>query len=433
MSGLYQGYAYAYPHKSAYRPFPAPMPLADIWRGENLDRAFLYLHVPFCEMRCGFCNLFTMVGADGDLAERYLQTLDRQAEAVGCALPHLKSARIAFGGGTPTWLSAGQLARVFDLLERHLGARPSQAPTSVETSPSTATPERLVVLAEHGVERISIGVQSFDPAESKAMGRPQRAAEVEMALDSIRANDFPCLNIDLIYGAAVQTPDSWLASLKRGMAWRPEEVFLYPLYVRPLTGLDGKGPPPDTAAWDAHRLALYRLGRDFLRSEGYAQVSMRCFSKAGVGEVGDAYCCQDDAMIGLGPGARSYARRVHYSSRYAVRRAGVKRIIEGYCDQADFSTADYGALLDDAEQRRRFVLQSIFRAEGLDLARFSARFGVEAVDAAPVLRTLLDDGMLERSGDRLIPTASGLEHSDQIGPAFYSEAVSGGMRAFELT
>ena len=142
--------------------------------------------------------------------------------------------------------------------------------------PSTATADRLAVLAARGATRLSIGVQSFVDAEAKAAVRPQRRADVEAALGRIRDARIPVLNIDLIYGIDGQTEETWRHSLDAALAWRPEELYLYPLYVRPLTGLGQLGAGSD-AAWDTQRLRLYRQGRDHLLAHGYEQVSMRMF------------------------------------------------------------------------------------------------------------------------------------------------------------
>ena len=205
------------------------------------------------------------------------------------------------------------------------------------------------------MERISIGVQSFVEAEVAAAGRAQRTADVETALDRIRAAGFPTLNVDLIYGLPGQTVASWRASLRASLRWAPEELYLYPLYVRPLTGLARWG----RQAEDGLRLACYREGRDLLLAEGYEQVSMRMFRRriaaAGGTEEGPVYCCQEDGMVGLGCGARSYTRALHYSTDYAVAASAVREVIADYAarDEATFAFADYGCELDDAEQRRR--------------------------------------------------------------------------------
>lgn len=211
----YHAYVYAYPHKTAYRPLPDRPALRDLWHGERKDALSLYLHIPFCEIRCGFCNLFTRIGAPDGLTGRYLDALERQALAVREALGDdgpVSFANAAFGGGTPTFLTALELERLCDIAERHMGADLRAVPLSVETSPATATADRLAVLAERGATRVSIGVQSFLPDEARAAVRPQRRADVEAALGRIRDARVPVLNIDLIYGIDGQTPATWRTS-----------------------------------------------------------------------------------------------------------------------------------------------------------------------------------------------------------------------------
>jgi oxygen-independent coproporphyrinogen-3 oxidase len=143
----YQSYVYAYPHKTAYRPLDRNGPaLSELWANEPKDALALYLHIPFCEVRCGFCNLFTRIGAPDELTGRYLDALDRQATAVREALGDgspVRFAAAAFGGGTPTFLTAGELERLCDIAEKRMGADLAAVPLSVETSPSTATADRL--------------------------------------------------------------------------------------------------------------------------------------------------------------------------------------------------------------------------------------------------------------------------------------------------
>src|ERR671932_1222479 len=101
----YTSYSYAYPHKPAYRVLDPPVPLQELWAAERRDALFLYLHVPFCEMRCGFCNLFTTVNPKGGLETAYLDALQRQGRQVRASLGQASFARLALGGGTPTYLT----------------------------------------------------------------------------------------------------------------------------------------------------------------------------------------------------------------------------------------------------------------------------------------------------------------------------------------
>ncbi|MFJ9695933.1 STM4012 family radical SAM protein [Kitasatospora sp. NPDC101183] len=430
----YQSYVYAYPHKTAYRPLDDRPSLAGLWSGEPQHALSLYLHIPFCEVRCGFCNLFTRIGSPDGLATAYLDALERQAAAVRSALDEgARFALAAFGGGTPTYLTAGELERLCDIAERGTGADLKAIPLSVEASPATSTADRLEVLAARGTTRLSLGVQSFDDTEARSAVRPQKRAEVEAALGRIRAAGFPVLNIDLIYGIDGQTEASWLRSLDAALAWRPEELYLYPLYVRPLTGLARRGDQESPAAWDERRLALYRAGRDHLLAEGYEQVSMRMFRRAASPQAGASeYACQTDGMVGLGCGARSYTSGLHYSFDYAVNATEVRNIIDEYVATDDFHHARHGHRMNPEEARRRHLVQSLLQAEGLPLADYRARFGASPGHDFPTeLARFAERGWLEEDALRLRLTPKGLAHSDAIGPALFSPEVRALMKGYE--
>ena len=456
----YQSYVYAYPHKTAYRPLRPRPALAEVWRGEQRDALSFYAHIPFCEVRCGFCNLFTrVVGAPDGLTARYLDALDRQARQAAAALEPSppRFANAAFGGGTPTFLEPAELSRLFDIAEKRLHVEFGGIPLSVEASPSTATPDRLGVLAERGTTRLSLGVQSFDEAEARAAVRPQKAADVERALAAVRESGIPILNIDLIYGIEGQTAASFLRSIDAALAWRPEELYLYPLYVRPLTGLarigagGGGGERTDAAgrdagagadadgdaAWDAQRLRLYRAGRDHLLAAGYAQVSMRMFRRVDSPVIvgGKDYACQTDGMIGLGCGARSYTSSLHYSFDYAVSAHEVRGIIDDFIGTEDFGHAEVGFRLDEGEQRRRHLVQSLLQADGVDTAAYERRFGTRPEDDFRTeLALLAERGFLAAADTSaaLRLTPDGLAWSDSIGPLLFSAPVRAAMRAYAL-
>jgi oxygen-independent coproporphyrinogen-3 oxidase len=420
----YQGYAYGYPHKTAYAPLTPPRALAGIWAGEPKRALELYVHVPFCAMRCGFCNLFTTVNADGDAVVRMLAQLEVEAAEAAQAAGPAQFARMAVGGGTPSFLDPDQLDRLFAILADAFGARPTSIPTSVEVSPETVTAEKLAVLRRHGVERLSIGVQSFIDGEARALGRPQRRAVVEQALHQISAAQFSTLNIDLIYGAAGQTVSSWLASLDAALAWQPDEIFLYPLYVRPLTGLArtvGTAPAQDI------RLELYRAGRERLLVAGFEQVNMRCFRRSGVRKVEHArHHAGTDGTLGLGCGARSTTAALHYSSEYAVGRAGVQEIIAAYLARPpeSFRAAHFGAILTSAEVRRAHILRGLLEAAGLCRGAYRDVFGADVLEDVPQLALLGDFGLAVIDAARIRLTEQGIERADVIGPWLYSAEVA---------
>ncbi|QDU93613.1 STM4012 family radical SAM protein [Lignipirellula cremea] len=438
----FRSYCYSYPHKTAYRKF-APLPLSQVWSEEDLSALFLYLHIPFCEYRCGFCNLFTLSQPEQGLTTRYLDALERQVETTVAALPQARFAQTAIGGGTPTFLTTPELERLFGLLCGPLGVRQGETPLGIEASPATINDEKLALLQEQGVERFSMGIQSFSTADVHAMGRPQRAEEAFAALELVGRYNFPVVNLDLIYGGAGQTHDAWRESVRLAIDYRPQELFLYPLYVRPLTGLGKRGVPTDKE-WDAWRITAYRQAREQLLQAGYEQVSLRMFRlPAPPGEVHrvsqthdktydetndspTVYRCQEDGMLGLGSGSRSYTRGLHYSREYAVGSRAIRNILGDFLQSTadDFAQVDYGFPLNDDEQRRRYLILSLLQAAGLATGDYQQRFGVPVEADFPELHALADHGLAVCTADHWRLTAAGLEWSDAIGPWFYSAAVA---------
>lgn len=420
-------YAYSYPHKSAYRTLDPAISLTEIWQHEDVSRLALYVHIPFCEMRCGFCNLFTQSQPESDQMTRYLATLQRQMRVVRQNIPDAHFSTFAMGGGTPTFLSAQQLDDLFVGIEQTFECQLHRMPTSIETSPTTATNERLEVLAARGIERVSIGVQSFERTETQQFGRPQSVSEVHRALAAIRDFKFPRLNIDLIYGDPSQSRASWLSSLAAAEQYRPEEIYLYPLYVRPETGLARVGHQAAEL-----RVDLYRAGRDWLLERGYQQSSLRCFSLHTARATQTEYACQQDGMIGLGCGARSYTRNLHYASRFAVTQAGVRAILGTWTEQTDaeLAQATHGFRLSLDEQRRRFVILSLLQVSGLTQDEYASRFEGALRDDLPELAELEQRGWLLTTNEAWRLSEAGIENSDSVGPLLYSELARSRMREF---
>ncbi|OWA37068.1 coproporphyrinogen III oxidase [Saccharibacillus sp. O16] len=430
----YRSYLYSYPHKTAYRPFEDSKPLADLWKNEPSESFFLYMHIPFCGARCGFCNLFTLPDKREDVHARYVDALERQARD-WAALASRPFARFAIGGGTPTLLRADQLTRLFDIAEGIMGLNPREASISVETSPETVDPQRLQVLKERGVDRVSMGIQSFIEAEAAAIYRPQKPDEVRRALELLGSFNFPLLNLDLIYGLPGQTLDTWLYSLDQALAYKPGEIFLYPLYTREHTIL--KPGDVSAAAPEDLRWTLYMAACERLAEHGYEQFSMRRFARRDVvGYSPDksllAYGCQEEGMMGLGCGARSYTQNVHYASRYGVSRKATESIIADYVATERYDTADYGFVLDAQEQRRRFVLKGILHSEGLKLSDYQQRFSTEPFDDLPQLRLLTESELAWIEDGVLRMGREGLGYSDAIGDWLISDPVRSRMSAFIL-
>lgn len=426
----YRSYLYSYPHKTSYRELTPTFSLEELWAKETGDTFFLYMHIPFCGARCGFCNLFTLPEKQPELHRQYVDALERQAKQWAPYVSRRPYARFAIGGGTPTLLEPALLERLFDIAEGTMGLDVAQASISVEASPDTVTPERLDILRRRRVDRVSIGIQSFVEAESAAVYRPQKLLELEQALDRLKSWGFPVLNLDLIYGLPGQTVASWLYSLERALSYEPEELFLYPLYTREHMIMN-KGAGRSQGGADL-RLACYAAARERLLEAGYVQYSMRRFSKvsASSGKILLPYGCQEEGMVGLGCGARSYTRQVHYATRYGVSRLASERIIQDFITADNHTVVDYGFVLSGQEERRRYVLKAILHREGLALAAYRERFGSEAVDDWQELQVLLMAQWAVVENGVLRLTDEGLGFSDAIGDWMIAPEVRQLMEGF---
>nr|WP_233167945.1 STM4012 family radical SAM protein [Paenibacillus roseus] len=425
----YRSYLYSYPHKTAYQPIEPAIPLSKLWEAEQADSYFLYMHIPFCAVRCGFCNLFTLPDRRADVHKEYVDALERQAEQWAEFMHGKPWARFAIGGGTPTLLEPRQLERLFHIAENILGLNPQQASISVEASPDTVTQERLQILRAHHVDRVSMGIQSFVEAESAAIYRPQKPSLVEAALEKLTAFQFPLLNLDLIYGLPGQTVQSWLYSVERALSYEPGELFIYPLYTREHTIVK---PEQIMEQGEDIRLQCYYAARDLLLSRGYEQFSMRRFARpAAIGAKQVLhYSCQEEGMVGLGCGARSYTRGVHYASRYGVSRAATQSIIADYVSAESYRSADYGFILNEAEQRRRFLLKALLHKEGLVLDAYEQRFGTRVLEDLPQLERLLATGLALVESGNLSLSDEGMAYSDAIGDWLISDAVREQMEGY---
>lgn len=426
----YRSYLYSYPHKTAYHELHPPLSLADLWREEPAESFFLYMHIPFCGARCGFCNLFTLPDKRADVHARYMDALERQARQWAGFTGHKPYARFAIGGGTPTLLAPEQLNRLFGIATDIMGLNLNEVSISVETSPETLNAEKLDILKAATVDRVSMGIQSFVAAESAAIYRPQDPGIVYRALELLSRYDFPILNLDLIYGLPGQTVDTWLYSLQEALKYNPGEIFIYPLYTREHTIVK----PGEISRQEDIRLQCYLAARELLNEQGYTQYSMRRFAKAPAGSSKHLldYSCQEEGMVGLGCGARSYTREVHYASRYGVSRKATESIIADYVAAEKYDTADYGIILSPEEQRRRFILKAILHREGLQLSHYIERFGSDPWSDFPELELLTGSGLGIVQDGTLSLTPEGLGYSDSIGDWFISPEIREQMERFVL-
>ena len=407
----YVSYMYSYPHKTAYRTLTPPVSLSPYLERLEGREASLYFHIPFCAHKCGYCNLFSQQCCDAERISLYLHTMRRQAEQLSVAAQGLKFTSFAVGGGTPLILDEGQLEELFCLAEL-FGVHPSRVFTSVETSPEYTQKSVLRQLRARGVERLSMGVQSFNETELKKLKRRPGLGTVVGALENIVEAGFPQFNLDLIYGIEGQTVESFMLSLNTALTYRPNELFIYPLYVRPGTRIDVRST-------DDIGYAIYKSARELLVGQGFVQTSMRRFVRRETTET--EFSCGDEVMLSCGAGGRSYLGNLHYATPYAVRQQAIADEIDHYIRTTDFMTAANGFLLSTEEMQIRFIIKNLMYHRGVDLAEYEKRFG-EKPDRN-LFREFTDRGWIEETGRIVRLTEEGMAYSDYIGQAFISPVV----------
>ena len=407
----YVSYMYSYPHKTAYRTLTPPVSLSPYLERLEGREASLYFHIPFCAHKCGYCNLFSQQCCDAERLSLYLHTMRRQAEQLSVAAQGLKFTSFAVGGGTPLILDEGQLEELFCLAEL-FGVHPSRVFTSVETSPEYTQKSVLRQLRARGVERLSMGVQSFNETELKKLKRRPGLGTVVGALENIVEAGFPQCNLDLIYGIEGQTVESFMRSLNTALTYRPNELFIYPLYVRPGTRIDVRST-------DDIGYAIYKSARELLVGQGFVQTSMRRFVRRETTET--EFSCGDEVMLSCGAGGRSYLGNLHYATPYAVRQQAIADEIDHYIRTTDFMTAANGFLLSTEEMQIRFIIKNLMYHRGVDLVEYEKRFG-EKPDRN-LFREFTDRGWIEETGRIVRLTEEGMAYSDYIGQAFISPVV----------
>ena len=433
----YTQYMYSYPHKTAYRALEG-VSLADHLSCLAGSGHSLYLHIPFCQAKCGYCNLFSVTGQDGEAMDRYLDAVERQLGQYEQYFSGLDTefSELTLGGGTPLLLSVQQLERIFHMIRNHLNLS-TKTEIIIETAPNQTDVEKLELLREAGVTRVSMGIQSFFDEELRVLRRNHQAEKARQSLRLLMDSGFPCVNVDFIYGVPGQSVESFLASVREAADYQPQELFLYPLYLKHGAYLERRlGPGFVLDEELAYR--QYREAAAWLRANGYRQDSMRRFVRSGASgsdgqltnrEFAD---CGFGTTLSLGCGGRSYLGNLHCCTPYAVNQCDSLKQLRQYEETEDFGQITHGFVLSEDERKRRYVIRHLLILPGLDERRYREYFHSEARIEFPELEKWLTAGYLERRGDYLALTDEGLGLSDYLGPQLISPEVRARMREWEV-
>ncbi len=374
----------------------------------------IYIQVPFCASKCSFCNFSSRVERRA-IYDDYAGALEREiARWPGIASEQgipanfllLPVDSVFMGGGTPTLLGAERLWGIVHALRERI--RPgADVEFTIETTPGSADVDFLHTLLAMGVNRLSIGAQTFDNRELQAVGRLHSASDAVALMENAHAAGFRNLSLDLIAGLPYQTHESFRHSLEQTVKLRPQHVSLYLFEADEKSRLGrevvhgGGRYHADTVPSDDFMADEYEFGREFLASEGYAQYEISNFALSGFESRHNIKYWQLAPYLGLGAGAHSFDGAHRWSNRVDVR---------AYMAQLDAGRSPVEAcqILSTEEQVEEFFFLGLRQACGVDLNLARERWGAGCLERwADKLAQLWREGLLICEGEcmRLPPKA----------------------------
>lgn len=365
-----------------------------------------YVHVPFCAHKCGYCDFASVAGADA-LADRYLVALDREMGRATGGVPRPVD-HVFVGGGTPTRLDAGQLARLLASIRAHFPIAVGGEWT-VEANPGTLDEAKADALLEGGVNRVSLGAQSFQPRLLEALERNHSPEEVGRALELVRPR-FPRWSLDLIFGVPGSTPADWTLDLETALSFDPSHLSCYGLVYEKGTPLWKKWDAGEVRSVDEEaERAMYEHTIDRLNGAGLAMYEISNFARPGHESRHNLVYWANDAYFGVGLGAARYIRGVR-SANTRDLLAYLRRL------DADLDATGPTETLDpEARARETAVLMLRRTVLGIDRDDYSWRtgFGLDALLGDPI-RKAVSRGLLEDDGRRVRFTREGIFLADSV-------------------
>lgn len=373
----------------------------------------LYLHIPFCQARCSYCDFNTYAGL-GALYKPYAEALIREGRWLA-SMFSLPVATLFLGGGTPTVLPVELLQTV---LSAYMDAFVVEADAEItsEANPGTVSLEYLHALRNLGVNRLSLGAQSFEEQELSMLGRIHSVEQVQLTVERARAAGFDNLSLDLIYGLPSQSLASWEHSVERALALAPQHLSLYCLTLEEETPLHAwvmhgrlPRPDPDLAA-DMYELADQRLAQ-----AGYQQYEISNWSLPGYECAHNLIYWRNRPYLGFGAGAHSSSGGQRWWNLRPVQ-AYIDHITRGSPTPWPSPAAEDGEIIDRSlEMGETMMLGLRLTREGVAEADFRQRFGLSLEEAyGDVIRHLDRSSLLTWRDGRLCLTRRGRLLGNQV-------------------
>jgi putative oxygen-independent coproporphyrinogen III oxidase len=376
----------------------------------------LYIHMPWCVKKCPYCD-FNSHGLRSepppyaDYIDHLLADLDADRADFASALEHREVISIFFGGGTPSLFAPELIARLLDGVRERLPLR--DAEITLETNPGTVEHGRFDGYLAAGVNRISFGVQSFDDAKLKRLGRIHSASEAEAAVKSAQDAGYANINLDLMYALPQQTLDGALADVERAVALAPTHISHYQLTLEPNTAFAANPPPlPD----DDHAWAMQEACEARLSAAGYGQYEISAYAQPGRRCAHNLNYWQFGDYLGIGAGAHG---KLSDASSGQIHRRWKTRGPRAYMDAADGPGRIGGDnVVAASELPFEYMLNALRLVDGVPMAAFTERTGLSLAHVAAAMADGRRRGWLHEDAQRLHTTALGQRFLNDVIASF---------------
>jgi oxygen-independent coproporphyrinogen-3 oxidase len=367
------------------------------------DPFALYVHIPFCTAKCTYCDFNSYAGQDSLMAP-YTEAVAKEAELWSRHLEGRQAATVFFGGGTPSLLPLPEMSVIVEALRGCFDIVPS-AEVTLEANPGTVDAAHLAGLRALGFNRISFGVQSFHGEELRTLERIHDAEEVDQAYAWAREAGFENVNLDLIYGLAGQSLEGWQVNLERALAMGPEHLSLYALTLEDGTPLTRNVERGRSAGPDLDLQAdMFEWSVERMKRSGYAHYEVSNWARPGRECRHNLVYWRNGDWLGLGAGAHSHLLDQRFAGAASPSRY-IALVGESEAAADPFDGLRHVGMREPADTARE-MSETAFLAlrlrEGLDIAAFERRFGVdfEAV-FGDALRETQELGLTEVADGRL--------------------------------
>ncbi len=359
----------------------------------------LYVHIPFCKAKCGYCDFYSVAlerQPVGHLIEQVVRELESRV-----ARAHRPIRTIFCGGGTPTVLPMGSLAELLAELSQ-IARREHVAEFSVEANPGTVDDQRARLLAQAGVNRVSLGAQSFNVQELAVLERLHAPHDVAFSVERLWRHGIDGLNLDLMFGIPGQTMDTWNESLRRAMELEPEHIACYGLTYEPGTPLFERRSQGLVTPCDEDLEAdMYLHAIDTLAAAGYEQYEISNFARPGYQCLHNLAYWHNEPYIGIGPSASGYLDGHRYKNVSDVEEY-IRRMDTQGNAEAESEVIDTPKLITE------MIMMQLRLVEGLSIADFRQRIGLDPIALfGHALDRLIHQGFATVSGTHVALTRQG--------------------------